>query len=217
MRSATRVASAMIVSDGFTDNVRGMSDESPTKSRLTSCDSPLRSTTDRVGSSPIRQLPWTCVDASPVQQICFAPAASSTLRLKSSDASSPLRLDRLEADVEALAAPLVHDHGRAVLVVDECEQPDPVAKAPHCLDEPRPPERPLLVPERRREADRILDRRCLDDEAALLVVLEVHAVGGDRVDHVRILRLVEEPVDETHRVQAEVPTDVRVVDAAADE
>ncbi len=47
--SASRVASAMIVSDGFTDSVRGTRDASPTKSRFTSCDSPFRSTTDRVG------------------------------------------------------------------------------------------------------------------------------------------------------------------------
>ena len=39
--SASRVASAMIVSDGFTESVRGTSDASPTKSRFTSCDSPL--------------------------------------------------------------------------------------------------------------------------------------------------------------------------------
>ena len=126
------------------------------------------------------------------------PAAEIERRIES------LRLDRLEVDVEALAAVLVDDHGRAVLVVDEGQQADPVPEAAHRLYEPRPPERPLLVAERRREADRILDRRRLDDEAAFLVVLEVHAVGGDRVDHVRVLRLVEEPVDETHGVQAEV-------------
>ena len=32
---------------------------------------------------------------------------------------------------------------------------------------------------------------------------------GDRVDHVRVLRLVEEPVDEPHRVEAEVAADRR--------
>src|SRR5207302_3152275 len=42
--SASRVASAMIVSDGFTDSVRGISEASPTNRRFTSCDSPLRST-----------------------------------------------------------------------------------------------------------------------------------------------------------------------------
>ncbi len=81
------MASAITVSDGFTDSVRGTSDASPTNSRFTSCDSALRSTTERAGSSPIRHEPWTWVDASPDQHTRVAPAASSTSRLKRSPAS----------------------------------------------------------------------------------------------------------------------------------
>ena len=77
----------------------------------------------------------------------------------------------------------------------------------HRLDERRPPERAVLVLERGREADRILDRRRLDHEAAVLVVLVLHRVRGDRVHHVRVLRLVEQPVDETRRMEAEIAAD----------
>ena len=85
----------------------------------------------------------------------------------------------------------------------------------HGLDEPRPPHRPVLVAQRRRERDRVLDRRRLDHEAAVLVVLEAPCSARDRIDHVRVLRLVEEAVDEPHRVQAEVLADRRRVEPGA--
>ena len=69
------------------------------------------------------------------------------------------------------------------------------------------PQRPVLVLERRREADRVLDRRRLDHEPAVLVVLVRHRVRRDRVDHVRVLRLVEQAEDEPHRMEAEVAAD----------
>ena len=65
----------------------------------------------------MRQVPWTCVDASPVQQTCVAPAASSTLAAEPERVVDPLVLGRLEVDVEALAAVLVDGDGRVVVVV----------------------------------------------------------------------------------------------------
>ena len=41
---------------------------------------------------------------------------------------------------------------------------------------------PFLSPRRRCEADRVLDGHRLHDEPAVLVALEVHAMGGDRID-----------------------------------
>ena len=73
----------MIVSEGLTERVFGNSEASPTKSRFASCDSQLASTTERAGSEPIRQVPWTWVLAGPVQATCLAPAASITRRPKS--------------------------------------------------------------------------------------------------------------------------------------
>ena len=108
---------------------------------------------------------------------------------------------------ERLHAVLVDAHAAVVLVVRHREHADPAAEAAHRLDERRAPERAVLVLERRREADRILDRRRLDHEAAVLVVLVPHRVRGDRIHHVRVLRLVEEAVDETRRMEAEVAAD----------
>ena len=215
--SASLVASAMIVSDGFTESVRGTSDPSPTKRRLTSCDSPFRSTTDRAGSSPIRHEPCACVDASPVQQTCVAPAASSTSRLNRSAGVDALALRRPEVDREPLLAVLADGDRRVVVVVRHREEPDPVPEPPHRLDEARAPERAVLVADRRRERDRVLDRGRLDHEAAVLVVLVLQAVRGDRVDHVRVLRLVEEPVHEPHGVEAEVSPDGGALEARAEQ
>ena len=48
-------------------------------------------------------------------------------------------------------------------------------------------------------------------------MLVLQAVRGDRVDHVRVLRLVEEPVDEAHGVEAEVPADRGILEAGPKE
>ena len=117
------------------------------------------------------------------------------------------RSARRERRGERLPAVLVHAHAAVVLVVHHREHADPAAEVAHGLDERGAPERPVLVLEGRRERDGILDRRRLDHEAAVLVVLVRHRVRGDRIDHVRVLRLVEEPVDEAHRMEAEVAAD----------
>ena len=113
-----------------------------------------------------------------------------------------------EGCLERLVAVLVEAHDAVVVVVHHHEQPDPPAVRPEGLDERCAPERAVLVLDRGREADRVHDRRRLDHEAAVLVVLVRHRVGADRVDHVRVLRLVEEPEDEASRVEAEIPADV---------
>ena len=215
--SASLVASAMIVSDGFTESVRGTSDPSPTKRRLTSCDSPFRSTTDRAGSSPIRHEPCDVrrhepgpADLRRARRLEHVPAEPE----RGVDA---LALRRLEVDREPLLAVLAEGDRRVVVVVRHREEPDPVPEPPHRLDEARAPERPVLVADRRRERDRVLDRRRLDHEAAVLVVLVLQAVRGDRVDHVRVLRLVEEPVHEPHGVEAEVTPDGRALETRAEQ
>src|SRR5262249_35292219 len=85
--SASLRASAMIVRDGLTDSVRGMSELSPTYRFSMPCTCPLRSVAERSGSSPIRQEPWTCVEAIPVHPSCFAPAARRTSLVNSRAAS----------------------------------------------------------------------------------------------------------------------------------
>ena len=61
----------MIVSDGLTDSVRGITELSPTNRRLTSWDSPCGLTTERLGSLPILQPPCTWV-AGAVLRHAFA-------------------------------------------------------------------------------------------------------------------------------------------------
>ena len=138
----------------------------------------------------------------------WRPRPRSTLREKSSAPSMRSLLARVERRRERLGAVLVELHAAVVVVVR------PSRAAPIQRRNPRTastsgcaPQRAVLVLERRREADRILDRRRLDHEAAVLVVLVAHRVRGDRIDHVRVLRLVEEPVDEARRVEAEVAAD----------
>ena len=159
----------------------------------------------------MRQLPWTCVEASPVQQICFAPAASSTSRQKRSARRSARA--RSAGSRRRNARRPYSSTTTAELLSSFASASSPTQwRNPRTASTSRgAPERPALVAERRREGDRVLDRRRLDHEAAVLVVLEVHAVGGDRIDHVRVLRLVEEAVDEAHRMQAEVPPDRRAL------
>ena len=129
-----------------------------------------------------------------------------------------LELVRLQVDVEPLAARRRRERRRSCCRRSTSrEQADPVAEASHRVDEARPPERAVLVAERRRERDRILDRGGLDHEAAVLVVLELHAVRRDRVDHVRVLRLVEESVHQADRVDAEMPPDGPVREAGAEQ
>ena len=94
-----------------------------------------------------------------------------------------------------------------VVVVDHREQRRPSGGTSAPPRRAAPPQRPVLVLERGREADRILDRRRLDHEPAVLVVLVLHRVRRDRVDHVGVLRLVEEAVDEAHGMEAEVAAD----------
>ncbi len=155
----------------------------------------------------MRHVPCTCVVNSPVQRTLVAPAAVSTFREKSSAPSMRSCSRALNAAVNASRAVLVELHAAVVLVVGHHEHADPAAEAPQRLDERLAPERAVLVLERRRERDRILDGRGLDDEAAVLVVLVRHRVRGDRVDHVRVLRLVEQAVDEARGVEAEVAAD----------
>ena len=102
---------------------------------------------------------------------------------------------------------VVEPHDTAVLVVHHREHADPAAEAAHGLDERSSPERAVLVLEGRRERHGILDRRRLDHEAAVLVTLVGHRVRADRIDHVRILGLVEQAVDEAHRMEAEMAAD----------
>ena len=105
-------------------------------------------------------------------------------------------------------AVLVEVHAAVVVVVDHREHADPAAEAPQRLDQRRRPRAGRSRP-RRVVAKPIgsIDRRRLDHEPAVLVVLVRHRVRGDRVDHVRVLRLVEEPEDEAHRMEAEVAAD----------
>ena len=77
------------------------------------------------------------------------------------------------------------------------------------------PEGPVLVADAAGEPDRILDRRGLEDEAAVLVAHEVHAVGGDRIDPVGILGLVEEAEHERGGVEAEVAADQSLLGESA--
>ena len=113
----------------------------------------------------------------------------------------------LEVGAERLASVSVERNDTVVVVVDHRQHADPVAEPTHGVDERLPPQGAVLVLERRGEADRILDRRRLEHEPAVLVALVVHRVRRDRIDHVRVLRLVEEPVDETHRMKPEVAAD----------
>ena len=66
-------------------------------------------------------------------------------RLNSNDASSRSISSGWKSTSKRSPPVLVDDHGRVVLVVHEGEQADPVAEPPHRRDQPRPPERPLLV------------------------------------------------------------------------
>ena len=143
--SASRVASAMIVSDGFTDSVRGTSDASPTKSRFTSCDSPLpvddrarRVVAHAAAALHVRGDETGPADLRRARRLEHLPAELER-------AVDALALGRLKVDVEPLRAVLVDDDGRVVVVVRHREQPDPVPEPPHRLDEARPPERPALV------------------------------------------------------------------------
>ena len=133
--------------------------------------------------------------------------ARSTLRENSSAPSVRARSRSLKSARERLRAVLVDAHAAVVLVVRHREQADPAAEPAQRLDQRRAPHGAVLVLERRREADRILNRRGLDHEAAVLVVLVAHGVRGDRIDHVRVLRLVEQPVHEARRMEAEVAAD----------
>ena len=96
-----------------------------------------------------------------------------------------------------------------VLVVDHGQQAGVVAVAAQRLRQLLAPQRDaVLVAERGGEADRILDGRRLDHEAAVVVALELHAVGADRIHHVRVLDLVELALDQAGRVKAEVAADL---------
>ena len=87
----------------------------------------------------------------------------------------------------------------------------------HGVDQPPAPQRAVFVADRRREGDRVHHGRRLEHEAAVLVALELHAVRRDRVDAVRVLRLVEQAVDEARRMQADVLPERRVAQARAHE
>ena len=98
-------------------------------------------------------------------------------------------------------------HAAVVVVVDHHEQADPAAEAPQRLDERRAPERAVLV----------LDVVAKPIGSWIVVASITNppssscwcaiAWARDRIDHVRVLRLVEQAVDEPGRMEAEVAAD----------
>ena len=152
-------------------------------------------------------MPCTCVGDQPGPADARGARGREHLARELQRAVDALALGCGERRLERLCPILVKLDAAVVVVVHHHEQAGPATELPHRLDEGRSPERAVLVLERGREADRILDRRRLDHEAAVLVVLVPHRVRRDRIDHVRVLRLVEQPVDEPGRVEAEVAAD----------
>ena len=125
--SASRVASAMIVSDGLTESVRGISELSPTYRRLDAVHLPFRSTPSAPGRRPSGRSPGRASRRSRSRRPALRRPPRRTSWLNSRAASSRSSSRGVEGDVEALRAVLADHDRRRVLVVHHREHAVPVA------------------------------------------------------------------------------------------